>query len=104
MLVAISTKQHERPKLKGQMEFLRPHAIRSCSCARITLLLTASSRESFPCLREGQGLALFSDHFILRSPLSARAPLHFSGTPLQCPYTPQVHKGTDHDRDKDKDL
>src|SRR5512142_1369064 len=31
MLVAISTKQQERPKLKGQMEFLRPQASRSCS-------------------------------------------------------------------------
>src|SRR5437763_17145129 len=28
-LVAISTKQHDRPDPNGQMEFFRPHALRS---------------------------------------------------------------------------
>src|SRR6185437_2879219 len=43
ILVAISTKQQERPKLKGHIEFLRPHATRSCSRANATLRRTTSS-------------------------------------------------------------
>ena len=42
-LVAISTKQHDRPKLNGQIEFLRPQATRSCSLAMTTQRRTASS-------------------------------------------------------------
>src|SRR4030095_16923079 len=45
MLVAISTKQQERPKLNGQMEFFRPQASRSCSRARMRLRRTASSND-----------------------------------------------------------
>src|SRR5207237_10812180 len=46
MLVAISTKQHERPKLKGQTEFLRPHATRSSTRDRIRVRRIASSEDS----------------------------------------------------------
>src|ERR1700686_3391289 len=46
MLVAISTKQHERPKLKGHTEFLRLHATRSSTRDRTRLRCTASSRLS----------------------------------------------------------
>src|SRR5215813_7090255 len=44
MLVAISTKQHERPKLNGQMEFLRPQANRSCRLVSRRLRRVASSK------------------------------------------------------------
>src|ERR1700747_3597013 len=37
MLVAISTKQQERPKLKGQTEFLRPQATRSSRRDKISV-------------------------------------------------------------------
>src|ERR1700754_3646158 len=43
MLVAISTKQQERPKLKGQTEFLRPHATRSSRREMISVRRIASS-------------------------------------------------------------
>src|SRR5262245_59709993 len=48
MLVAISTKQHERPKLNGQIEFLRPQASRSCKRVSRRLRRVASSKESTP--------------------------------------------------------
>src|SRR5271167_3305941 len=44
MLVAISTKQQERPKLNGQTEFLRLHATRSSTRDRMRVRWTASSR------------------------------------------------------------
>src|SRR5260370_5933661 len=44
MLVAISTKQQERPKLKGQTEFLRLHATRSSRRDRTSVRRIASSR------------------------------------------------------------
>ena len=43
MLVAISTKQQESPKLKGQTEFLRLHATRSSTRDRISVRRIASS-------------------------------------------------------------
>src|ERR1700761_6800564 len=43
MLVAISTKQQERPKLNGHTEFLRPHAIRSSRRAMMRVRRMASS-------------------------------------------------------------
>src|SRR6201991_2868481 len=43
ILVAISTKQQERPKLKGQTEFLRPQATRSSRRDRIRVRRIASS-------------------------------------------------------------
>src|ERR1700752_3961583 len=47
MLVAISTKQQESPKWKGQMEFFRPQATRPSSLDRMRLGRTAVSRLSF---------------------------------------------------------
>src|ERR1700680_2050795 len=44
MLVAISTKQQERPKLNGQTEFLRLHATRSSSRDITRVRRIASSR------------------------------------------------------------
>src|SRR5260370_35945558 len=44
MLVAIATKQQERPKLNGQTEFLRLHATRSSRRDRTRLRLIASPR------------------------------------------------------------
>src|ERR1700754_4398926 len=46
MLVAISTKQQERPKLKGQTEFLRPHATRSSTRDKMKVRRIASSVDS----------------------------------------------------------
>src|SRR5579871_1059538 len=45
-LVAISTKQQESPKPKGQMEFLRPQASKSCRRESTTLRRTCSSKEA----------------------------------------------------------
>src|SRR5436190_21764270 len=47
MLVAISTKQQESPKWKGQIEFLRPHATRSSNLDRMRLRRTSVSTWSF---------------------------------------------------------
>src|SRR6202166_5342205 len=44
MLVAISTKQQERPKLNGQTEFLRLHATRSSKRDRTRVRRIAPSR------------------------------------------------------------
>src|SRR6201993_3808654 len=44
MLVAISTKQQERPKLNGHTEFLRLHATRSSRRDRTRVRRIASSR------------------------------------------------------------
>jgi hypothetical protein len=48
MLVAISTKQQDKPKLKGHMEFFRPQATRSCSRDRTNTRRDASSKEPSP--------------------------------------------------------
>src|ERR1051325_2679533 len=42
-LVAISTKQQERPKPKGQMEFFRPHATNCCSFPKKRFFFADSS-------------------------------------------------------------
>src|SRR5690349_6963386 len=44
MLVAISTKQQESPNPNGQMEFLRPQAIRSSRRERIIVRRVVSSK------------------------------------------------------------
>src|SRR5262245_7903129 len=64
MLVAISTKRHERPKLKGQIEFFRPQARRSCNRASTRLRRTESSNESSPLADETGVVILLNHHFI----------------------------------------
>src|SRR5208283_1272851 len=61
-LVAISTKQQERPKLKGQSEFFLPQARRSCRRAKMRLPLTASATGSASGIPVSPGLC--NDHFI----------------------------------------
>src|SRR3954451_13771014 len=46
MLVAISTKQQDSPKWKGQIEFLRPHATRSSNFDSTSVRRTSASRGS----------------------------------------------------------
>src|SRR3954453_6841492 len=69
MLVAISTKQQDSPKWKGQIEFLRPHATRSSSLDRMRLRRTAVSRCSpergSPC---GEASTLLTDQRIEHLP------------------------------------
>src|SRR5262245_7845786 len=65
ILVAISTKQHERPKLKGQMEFFRPQARRSCNRASTRLRRTSSWKELFIPADERGSLVLLNHHFII---------------------------------------
>src|SRR5215510_8471018 len=64
-LVAISTKQHERQKLNGQMEFLRPHASRSCRRERINTRGRASSKELLPACAAGELAGLLIHHRIV---------------------------------------
>src|SRR6266536_2363415 len=83
ILVAISTKQHERPKLKGQIEFLRPQASRSCRRVRRRLRRVASSKESEPLVP----LPYFIFHmpyFIFHTAYEIWAPNHI------CPVTCRV--------------
>src|SRR5690606_37365329 len=62
MLVAISTKQHERPKWNGHIEFFLPHASRSCTVVRTMLCRMVSSIELLPFTICPS--ALSSHHFI----------------------------------------
>src|ERR1700676_2415999 len=57
MLVAISTKQQERPKLNGQTEFLRLHATRSSKRDRTRVRRIASSKfpSALPSCRKAAG-------------------------------------------------
>src|SRR6185437_14069449 len=56
ILVAISTKQQDRPKLNGQSEFLRPQATRSWSLLNARVLPSAfSSKRSADILAPIQG-------------------------------------------------
>ncbi len=64
MLVAISTKQHERPKWNGHIEFFRPHCTRPCTVVSITLCCTDSSKEPVPLTALTGSTDLLNHHFI----------------------------------------
>src|ERR1700756_3184707 len=68
ILVAISTKQQERPKLKGHTEFLRPHATRSSRRDRISVRRIASSEEPSFFLACGGASGRLIDHRIKHRP------------------------------------
>src|ERR1700756_3613236 len=68
ILVAISTKQQERPKLKGQTEFLRPHATRSSRRDKISVRRIASSEEPSFFLACGGASGRLIDHRIKHRP------------------------------------
>src|SRR6188474_119579 len=64
MLVAISTKQHERPKWKGHIEFFRPHCTKPCTVVSMILCCTDSSKEPVPLTELTGSLDLLNHHFI----------------------------------------
>src|ERR1700761_314748 len=89
MLVAISTKQQERPKWKGQMEFLRTQATRLSRRERITLRRTWVSSGPFeePSGSGGASTRLV-DHCMKRRPLIIS--LETSGAPIKRAHTPEI--------------
>src|SRR5450759_992981 len=83
------------PKLKGQIEFLRPQDTRSCTRDRTTLRRTASSNvlcSFFDSSRTVPGLVM--DHRI-RSLL-----LFGTAAPIECADTPEIQHGCGEDSDK----
>src|SRR6266567_2299812 len=91
MLVAISTKQQERPKLNGQTEFLRLHATRSSRRDRTRLRRIASSRypSGFSACGEAPG-RLIDQRMNHRPFLTHRRP--FSLSPIKRAGAPQIGK------------
>src|SRR5258708_44690 len=88
MLVAISTKQQERPKLNGQTEFLRLHATRSSTRDRTRVRRIASSK--FPsalCKTSGRLI----DQRMAHHPLLTRDP-PASLSPIKSTDAPQIGK------------
>src|SRR5690606_12323559 len=64
MLVAISTKQHDKPKWKGHIEFFLPHRNSPCTVVSRMLCLTASSIDPVPRVAETGSFALLSHQFM----------------------------------------
>src|ERR1700692_1460198 len=86
MLVAISTKQQERPKLNGQTEFLRLHATRSSSRDRTRVRRIASSK--FPsalsarCKAPGRLIdQRMAHHPLLTHPSASLSPIKSADAP-----------------------
>src|SRR6202051_3130084 len=91
MLVAISTKQQERPKLNGQTEFLRLHATRSSTRDRTRVRWTASSRfpSAFSACCKAPGRLI--DQRMAHHPLLTRYP-SASLSPIASAAAPQIDK------------
>src|ERR1700761_4927697 len=101
MLVAISTKQQERPKWKGQMEFFRPQAIKSSRRERMTLRRTCVSRGPFeePSRSELASTRLV-DHCMKRRPLII--PLESSGAPIERAHSPEISECSEQNGDENR--
>src|SRR5580692_6070299 len=98
MLVAISTKQQERPKLNGQTEFLRLHATRSSRRDITRVRRIASSR--FPsafCETSGRLI----DQRMAHHPLLTHRP-SASLSPIKSADAPQIGKRRENRNERDK--
>src|ERR1700724_1719959 len=90
MLVAISTKQQERPKLNGQTEFLRLHATRSSRRDRTRVRRIASSRCPSAFSACGTAPGRLIDHrmthrpFLIHHPLVSLPPIERADAPQIC--------------------
>src|ERR1700748_2141060 len=93
MLVAISTKQQERPKLKGQTEFLRPHATRSSRRDKMRVRRIASSRNPSVFSACGGAPGRLSDQRINSPSVSNPPSVSASLSPVERANTPQIEKG-----------
>src|SRR5277367_1033262 len=105
MLVAISTKQQERPKLNGQTEFLRPHAIRSSRRDRMRVRRTASSTNPSVCSACGELPGRLIDQPINTVRFFIQLlTQHTSVTlfPIKRAYAPQIREGRQQHQDKER--
>src|ERR1700685_3685876 len=91
MLVAISTKQQERPKLNGQTEFLRLHATRSSTrdSTRVRRIASSKLPSVFSACRESSGRLI--DQRMAHRPLLAQHPFA-SLSPIKSADAPQIGK------------
>src|ERR1700730_13071238 len=91
MLVAISTKQQESPKLNGQTEFLRLHATRSSTRDRTRGRRIASSKfpSVFSACRESPGRLI--DQRMAHRPWLTQHPSAFL-SPIKSANAPQIGK------------
>src|SRR6266568_5694902 len=92
MLVAISTKQQERPKLKGQIEFLRLHATRSSRRDKTRVRRIASSNELSSTLACGEAPGRLIDQRITHRPFLVHNP-STSSSPIKSTHTPEIDEG-----------
>src|SRR5437762_5544 len=106
-LVAISTKQQERPKPKGQMEFFCPHATSCCSRPKKRFFFAASSSAGvFPQLSRTRRDAVSTLSIVQCMVLPARPrlrlrPFHI---PVQGAQPPEVGKRGYKNGDEDEDF
>src|SRR6202023_2747588 len=90
LLVAISTKQQERPKLNGQTEFLRLHATRSSTRDRTRVRRIASSRYPSAFSACGKASGRLIDQrmthrpFLIHHPLVSLPPIERADAPQIC--------------------
>src|ERR1700724_4107042 len=91
MLVAISTKQQERPKLNGQTEFLRLHAIRSSTRDRTRVRRIASSKFPSALSARCKAPGRLIDQRMAHHPLLTRHP-SASLSPIESADAPQIGK------------
>src|SRR5262249_52245550 len=95
MLVAISTKQQERPKLNGHTEFLRPHATRSSRRVRMRVRRMASSTNPSVFSACGEPGRLIDQPIITVRYLIQLLAQHSSNSmfPIKRSNTPQIREG-----------
>src|SRR5271170_1322662 len=103
MLVAISTKQQERPKLNGQTEFLRLHATRSSRRDRTRVRRIASSTcpSAFSACDEASGRLI--DQRMTHRPFLTHSP-SVSVSPIKCAYAPQISERREQHHDEQQHL
>src|SRR5271155_4907743 len=106
MLVAISTKQQERPKLKGQTEFFRPQATRSSTRERMRVRRMASSTNPSVCSAWGEPGRLIDQPIITVRLLIQLLTQHSSTSlfPIERTDAPQIHKGGEQHHNKERHL
>src|SRR5260370_7513905 len=101
MLVAISTKQQERPKLNGQTEFLRLHATRSSrrDITRVRRIASPRVPSAFSACCETSGRLI--DQRMAHHPLLTRYS-SASLSPIKSADAPQIGKRRENRNERDK--
>src|ERR1700686_3932730 len=99
MLVAISTKQQDRPKLNGQTEFLRLHATRSSRRDIMRVRRIASSKFPSALSARCKAAGRLIDQRMAHHPVLSRHP-SASLSPIKSADAPQIGKRREQYRDE----